>query len=630
MIITYCIQLILIAISCYIVGHLVTKPLNSKAINNLSYYALFVKLLIGVIVIVTLISVVLTRGKTIFALVIPYAIGVYLLTKNISINNCTTTPTNNSLISLIGLVVIYLIRYIFFSNPTLSYDVPNADYCYYAKLSHTLLTTGIENTVLINPTGISPYHYLELWLNAGTAYLAHNNSLNHLMLITFSLLTFIVWVGLCAIAETMRIKNQLLIAGIALLGLFITGISFTIYENMGFLSGIYSFEVGDIWLSPKITMAYIILCATILQLLLNNKLVATTCVLLLIFVYTPIAPVAFIAAVLISSYELISGNKHHKIQALKALLLTIGTAICFACFYNYLQDNGAVSSSNIVHNLLINIRTKINIVGASTLQIAVFYALFIIVLVIGLWSLVLKYCYHNLVLFGSAWFVSGLFAWCCFTPLVDSVQLFSNSVIPLLNIGVFVGIIICLKSNRKYIVACLAAIVGINTFIKWHSITKFSSNTVYDLQYSILLKKLRTVNHLGVSFSSVNELKSVFNKNTNVYFAGAYLINTYEDAYSINLSVHSAVINSKSVLFEQEQNLIKGAPFYNYVQQQQLHGKFVSVAQSQLNFITDFNINYCIVKDTSLLPSTIKPFVSQVLYYKDDVFMFMNTPIKQK
>ncbi len=102
----------------------------------------------------------------------------------------------------------------------------NGDHIAQANFSYFVAQTGQENEFhilnLLDPAyrGATPYHYLELWLNAGLADLLGAPHVYCLGLVTFPSIFMLCWLGLLALARQVGLHPMVgLLASVVALGL---------------------------------------------------------------------------------------------------------------------------------------------------------------------------------------------------------------------------------------------------------------------------------------------------------------------------------------------------------------------------------------------------------------------------
>lgn len=145
----------------------VWKWLKIDKLSNNNFLRIFYNTLLFSLFVVTVVSIIITKGKTIFVFLIPV---FYFLLKNI--RKQEVQPTNeNSLSDKKSWLIILFISFIavvcsyyFILKVSIRNDV-----AHYVKISEYLIGYGIENPYHYynaeNPVfkGISPYHYFEMW-----------------------------------------------------------------------------------------------------------------------------------------------------------------------------------------------------------------------------------------------------------------------------------------------------------------------------------------------------------------------------------------------------------------------------------------------------------------------------------
>lgn len=517
-------------------------------------------------------------------------------------------------------VVIFSANYWFtFQNtriPSLYHDG-----LFYSRVSNFILKHGIEtyNLNLIDP-GLSspvPYHYFELWLNASFSFILNHNNILILLLVTYSHLLVALAIGVMAVFESFG-KVNLVGNILSVLLLFTSGIMVQAYANISFLS-----EAENLVLNPifyqKLLPVYLFLTASILCVIHGNLKNALLIILCLPIISVATAPAVFGSLMVFGLYLiLIDRNRKLGFRLLFSAFLVI---LFFAAFYFFpAKKDNSMSDTHSLDKVMLfslqDLKTFINIIGGGGLQISILYFYFIsILLFFFIWkhkSLILQNL-RIIFLVGSIFCIS-LISWALLKDMVDSVQIFTNISIPLLNL-----IIISSIAFLYYQAGRLKPIFMILVWIGLILNVAYTFNKV-QLKHSFSEGYIRKINResdglnpVGAFIKAKEDYNSIFSKNSNAFTLGDYLAIKNSDYNTVCINVFDIPVDSTSEMVGTEMNLIQNTPFYRFVERQKRNGQFRDIGQSQIEFLDQYNIEYVIATQRAVLPERIQERVRKVI-----------------
>ena len=219
----------------FFVGAIFRYPLNKKSFR-LTITNVFINLLAGLIITITLYSVLLTHFRTVNSFFILLSVLLLIFYKrrqlnDIRIENETVEFSWGKII--LWLLFISVIFYGFFAlqivnifDGSFSNQTINYDFYYYAKTSQ-YLSLGYENSLFANnlildASKIQPYHYFELWVTSFLTSVFDVPPLISFTLLTTTILAIILYFGILSLYKN---QNQLTIS-IFLFVLFLFFLSF--------------------------------------------------------------------------------------------------------------------------------------------------------------------------------------------------------------------------------------------------------------------------------------------------------------------------------------------------------------------------------------------------------------------
>jgi hypothetical protein len=137
----------------------------------------------------------------------------------------------------------------------------NGDHITHANFSYFIAQTGQENEFhilnLLDPAyrGVTPYHYLELWLNAGLADLLGLPHVYCLGLVTFPSIFMLCWLGLLALGHQVGLHPMVgLLASVVALGF--GGIMVDSFQQVSFLQNLETYAQSIFFTFPKLWVIY--------------------------------------------------------------------------------------------------------------------------------------------------------------------------------------------------------------------------------------------------------------------------------------------------------------------------------------------------------------------------------------
>ncbi|HSI90267.1 MAG TPA: hypothetical protein VK927_04080, partial [Adhaeribacter sp.] len=126
-------------------------------------------------------------------------------------------------------------------------------------------------------------------------------------------------------------------------------------------------------------------------------------------------------------------------------------------------------------------------------------------------------------------------------------------------------------------------------------------------------KALENLNPVGAFIKDRTDYNSIYEKSSAVYPKGEYLGVFKKEFQAIALSVFEIPVMAGSANYETAKFLIRNTSFYRFVQDQKQKNAFISIAQSQVDFIKALKIEYLLVSKNARLPEKIADLVSTVI-----------------
>jgi len=619
----YFVTILLLSL-CSIFGKIILSFFSSNTTFRF-HQRIFFQLVTGIISIVTIYSIFITKFNTInFAVLI---LSIIFLLYNFSIIKIPNLKLANlfSEAFIVVLLGTFWWAIIYFSQIfSISHNISPiiGDHIYYSKISESLNTfmkeSNLDSNLYFLPknTPLNLYHYFELWLNAFVInYFDVLTILSNYLIINVSFLA-ITSLGIIGIIESFSSSRISLVDymwSFVLLGLKGIILTFVLSEIDSFYYNLFDM--------PKLSIIYILIIAYIS--LIGNKFYQASwfALLLLAIVYTPIAPVIIASLSICLLIEFIK-NKFNKatwisFQFISLLCVVLYIGLFYGVINKGTSDIQMATFSSKVFNIRNYLKTFVDIIGKTTLQTGILYITFIVLLVPFLIRKksnvkLLLYNFINtnfqliLIIITSLvlWAVVGNF-------IVASVEFFSSISIPIISI---IFMVLVLKVVKKYnykkyslIPLSIIAILCVYFFIiNAKEVRAADSCNIYSREYLSKINDLvkrKIINPYGGSILSPidYEPNRSAGQYTLVYTNGLYLKYMKNNFNTISISPDSSSYYKAAILASSPINLFIREQIKNHI--------FKNTTQSQIDFIRKYNIQYLITSPHVQLDSVFDSLI---------------------
>jgi|GEM_PF-5540489 len=584
--------------------------------HGLPWTALFIRMITGLVFTVMLISLLYTRFETVNLIFL--IIGIPLLLDHLrSVKKRMGTGFLNFhlhatvLLSLLACsLVLFCCRFYLIYDPSGIPVVPNNDTLFHANLSNYLRLTGNENVSLDFP-GLSshphdPYHYFDIWLNAGLTAISGLNALPLYILVTVTTGLVITFTGLMAIAEKLS-KASVATGLLCFFFLFFTGLILPYTGSLALFENANVFTVSP-FVYNKLIVVFIFLEAAVL-LFLNEKKIygaAALAVLPAIFVSTS---VSILPALVVFFMKEFYDEKN-----IKALVKELGIVLAVFLFLFLFYSTGEADQSLKIGNTggvqkLLNfgyLKTCINIAGLTTIQMVLLYFPVIVIVAVSFSYLKRFFRFsNNYLLLAVLIFLFSLGAWAILHYMNDTVQLFSNISIMMINL-VSICMILYLWERADGLQWITTA--GLTFLIIAGNVTSAYINLKHghtqDTAYlKATVESVQGRSQAGAFMLSHAAYHNVFARNPIFNIAAGHLAYYNSNAYTYSISVYDAPLSADRP--ETDRHLMQLAAFYRFTENQKKDGTFRSIPQSQLDFIDTFKIDYLVISKDAVPDSIL-------------------------
>lgn len=614
----------------YILGWFIIFVLKLK-IDGL-FTRLFFYELIGLCLVSLVSALYFTRGKTILLGMLAWGIIFLLYRKSLCTKvDIKAEKVNLSLGSIACVISAGIIIYtIFFNSIASVYDIPRVfggDILFYSKLSSFIKRTGIETSVIdylyAAEAGLSPYHYFEIWLNAGLSAIFKNVEFLNFVLVVSPCGCFVTFIGICAIAEQLYKVNTLNII-LTLFLLFFTGVYFKIYSKIYLLRESAVFA-GNIFCYPKLSFIYIFLIASLISFIKKQPLLSVAFIALLPISSIATAPGVLLGLILIAIWMIIFKRSDFK-RNIFVLFAAISTLLFILLFYGIFSISNMHSETlkSSFNRILqgsygvsfLYIKTFINICAKTAIQVIILYSPFIFIITI--WRKTIKPVFRKLIPVSLVFFSTALLSWAFFNSMLDSVQLFSNLQVSIFNVIfsiLFIGLLESKSVVKKQLwISLIIVILAFNSYslLKKMRSIDFKGKQDYDINFLHKIKReINNLNPIGCYIKNRGDYGNVFSKNPTLAALGDYLYLFSSNCDTISLSVFDTPLNNDSRYRKREEELISCSTFYRFVQREKINGRFLDMDEYKVKFLKENRIDFLITSKNTALPEIIEALIKK-------------------
>ena len=626
----------------FLIGFGVLRLIRFQYNSNYFYAQLFATFLTGLIFGVFCLSLFKTTGQTIQIVFLPiicflfYEYRYHLSSTKIKdILHIQPSFLNIFFNIIIGSILILGWNYAFTLN-----EVTVSDHVFYSRISSYIYLSGQENEYHIANAlgeefwGTSPYHYFELWLNAGITALFGGLSIINFLLYASSLLVFTVYLGFLAIWERF---GKLDWVGLICcnLGLYLGGFIFGYIFNIDFLIG-YEFVSYPFMLynTVKFSVFYIFATASILCFLYNYKMSGFLLLLILPVVSFAALPTIFGT---IGLFILINCIRPYFISRNESLRLFLYTTLVFLSiivFYALTKGTLLARDATQVNDLLglfgdlmntTYLRTRINIILGSLIRLGILFFPFIILL-----GLFIKKYQEG---FNLKWIIFiflsmnliGLITWALLYQAVNSAQLF-YLVLKGTNVLIFLLLVYFFTQFKQPVYRFIFILIFMaNTFMNIYYKIKHQSSPFHPNEFQEeIAKEVDSLNPIGIFIQHPSEFNGIFQKYTSFKAYDRFLVLVNNQSIAVSLSDAEISVSQEDMLIaQQEKKALNLSFFLAFIKLQKQRKQFVSIDQSQVDFIQKHKVQYAFVSAKADLSPLIKKMIKKEIKNKNSGQRFL-------
>lgn len=483
------------------------------------------------------------------------------------------------------------------------------DFFIYAQRAKALGTYGQENYfALLNELdeayqGLSPYHYLELWLSSFFSEMLGVNHVFSLGIIVKASFYFITGLGFLALLEKWGYQGKWESIALALAFFFLSGI----YLKISFLS-LPEFNLSALSYRTKMMVYYPFFIGFVLN-FLNHQKERAFLMLAMLMLATVVSIPAILGATLLMG---LWGEQRKDRSFRKPLIIIVLSAAAVLLFYALSPSPQLSASMGVERQELLAYLSFSHLfksLGAFILHILGLIPIFLLpfCLIFLAYKASSDQGLKDVLLFSLMIILSGAAAYALLGDFENAIQLFFNPVIVCLNTGAILALIYLWKdrASRIWMYVILGASFLNQLFILPPKLFSHHIKSHYSPDYLEEIKTLADTGKLsgmGGALKAEEDYFSPFSKITYAYTGAYYLQYFPGEIDCISLSDHQIKINPNN----QRNNLVNrnSGIFYQYVLEQKSAGSFQSIPQSQLSFLQKHKINFLVLsKNVTLDPA---------------------------
>lgn len=592
---------IIISLSAFYVAGTILLWLMRVNIPKDIFYETFVRLIVGLVSVVSAYAIVKTCGNTILwgflivgVLYLLYAKRNKLFLGKYRVRNLLPDDKNILLPALVMFVLgigFFLFQGAFFYATPIN-NMPHGDYAFYSTISSVLNDFGVEasdwqSVVIGGSTATSPYHYFDIWLPVIFINILHGDTYEAFVVVTQSIYMVILAMGMIAVTrkvmdytdvaslrQAQGAKNggagRILIQILSVLSIFFAGLLFVkiLPQSSDF---IFSNSCSLKYLSISMFVVWTVLA------MLERKSGWYFPMLCLPVVNIITAPVSFTTAVLLL------GMSALRRKSLKHIVLPVVSVFAVAVFivlFYFLQAgesaSGGMSLSTILDSFADDKTKPFKIIFGSFAILLSVYAYYLLPTIVSAvsrkrndyWTLVKD---NAIVLVSVVTVVCvGTVVWGLTHVMADSIQFFMVSAIPWVNVAIWLLILFSFKIANKVARYLIMAFVVLMAALNFYQIEKVPfyrySQKYVDADYvkdvSAAISETDGL-HLGVFIQDSSQVTGYWD--FNCFGVGAEFKHFTSDLYLTAVYPEPNIDKFAEIDKPRIQKAVKGNPFQNFM-----------------------------------------------------------------
>lgn len=630
----------------YIAGSFVLWLLRTAPKADV-FYETFVRLIVGLVSVVSVYAIVKTCGNTILwgflivgVLYLQYAKRNKLFLGKYCVRNLLPDD-KNILLPVLGMFLLGIGFFLFqgsFFYATPINNMPHGDYAFYATVSSVLDDFGVEasgweNVVIGGSTAPSPYHYFDIWLSVIFINILQGDTYEAFVVVTQSIYMVILAMGMIAVTRKVMdytdvaslrqargAKNggvgRILIQILSVLPIFFAGLLFVkiLPQSSDF---IFSNSCSLKYLSVSMFVVWIVLA------MLEKKGGWYLPMLCLPVVNIITAPVSFTTAVLLL------GMSALRRKSLKHIVLSVVSVFAVAVFivlFYFLQAgesaSGGMSLSTILDSFADDKAKPFKIIFGSFAILLSVYAYYLLPTIVSAisrkrndyWTLVKD---NAIVLVSVVTVVCvGTVVWGLTHVMADSIQFYMVSAIPWVNVAIWLLILFSFKIANNvagYLVMAFVVLMAALNFYQIEKVPFYRYSQKYvDADYvkdvSAAISETEGL-HLGVFIQDSSQMFRYWD--FNCFGVGAEFKHFTSDLYLTAVYPEPNIDKFAEIDKPRIQKAVKGNPFQNFMIDYKSAHPDSRYDEIVLEFVKANDCKFVYLSCGCKLPETVEPYIDK-------------------
>ena len=633
----------------YIAGSFVLW-LSRTALKTDSFFETFVRLIVGLVSVVSAYAIIKTCGNTILwgflivgVLYLLYAKRNKLYLGKYCFGNLWADVKNILLPALVMFVlgiVFFLFQGSFFYATPIN-NMPHGDYAFYATVSSVLNDFGVEasnwqSVVIGGNTTPAPYHYFDIWLPVIFINILQGDTYEAFVVVTQSIYMVILAMGMIAVTRKVmgytdvaslltlsRVNGsklsavaRILIQIMSVLSIFFAGLLFVkiLPQSSDF---IFSNSCSLKYLSVSMFVLWTVLA------MLERKSGWYLPMLCLPVVNIITAPVSFTTAVLLL------GMLALRRKSLKHIVLPVVSAFVVAAYivlFYFLQAgesaSGGMSLSTILDAFADDKAKPFKIIFGSIAILLSVYAYYLLPTIVSAisrkrndyWALVKD---NSIVFVGMFTVVCvGVVVWGLTHVMADSIQFFMVSAIPWGNVAIWMLILFSFKIANKvagYLIMVFVVLMAALNFYQIEKVPFYRYSQKYvDADYvkdvSAAISETEGL-HLGVFIQDSSQMTGYWD--FNCFGVGAEFKHFTSDLYLTAVYPEPNIDKFAEIDKPRIQKAVKGSPFQNFMIDYKSAHPDSRYDEIVLEFVKANDCKFVYLSSGCKLPETVEPYIDK-------------------
>ncbi len=612
-----------------------------------AFYETFVRLIVGLVSVVSVYAIVKTCGNTILwgflivgVLYLLYAKRNKLFLGKYCIRNLLPDGKNVllpiSVMFLLGIGFFLFQGAFFYATPI--NNMPHGDYAFYATVSSVLDDFGVEasdwqSVVIGGSTTPSPYHYFDIWLPVIFINILQGDTYEAFVVVTQSIYMVILAMGMIAVTRkvmdytdvaSLRQAQGAMLGGVgriliqvlSVLSIFFAGLLFVkiLPQSSDF---IFSNSCSLKYLSVSMFVVWTVLA------MLERKSGWYLPMLCLPVVNIITAPVAFTTAVLLL------GMSALRRKSLKHIVLPVVSVFVVAAYivlFYFLQAgesaSGGMSLSTILDSFADDKAKPFKIIFGSFAILLSVYAYYLLPTIVSAisrkrndyWTLVKD----NAIVFVSVVTVVcvGTVVWGMTHVMADSIQFFMVSAIPWVNVAIWLLILFSFKIANKvagYLIMVFVVLMAALNFYQIEKVPFYRYSQKYvDVDYvkgvSAAISETDGL-HLGVFIQDSSQMFRYWD--FNCFGVGAEFKHFTSDLYLTAVYPEPNIDKFAEIDKPRIQKAVKGNPFQNFMIDYKSAHPDSRYGEIVLEFVKANDCKFVYLSCGCKLPETVEHYIDK-------------------